>query len=45
MILATSVTIMGQLYHVEKRCWILEPDATIVILLIISSFGLIYAVS
>lgn len=45
MILGTSVSIMGQLYHVEKRCWILEPDATIVILLVVGSFGLIYAVS
>lgn len=45
IILATCVTIMGQLYHAEKRCWVLEPDATILILLILSGLVLIYLVS
>jgi cation:H+ antiporter len=41
-ILATSVTIMGQLYHVEKRCWLVEPDALVVILIVFGSLGLVY---
>lgn len=41
-ILATSVTVMGQLYHVEKRCWLVEPDALVVILIVFGSLGLVY---
>ena len=40
--LATSVTIMGQLYHVEKRRWLVEPDAIVVILIVLGSLGLVY---
>ena len=41
--LATSVTIMGQLYHVERRCWLIEPDAFVVILIVLGSLSLAYA--
>lgn len=41
--LATNVTIMGQLYNVEHRRWLIEPDALLVILIVLSSLGLVYA--
>lgn len=43
--LATSVTIMGQLYQVEHRRWLIEPDALVVIVIVFSSLGLVYALS
>lgn len=41
---ATSVIIMGQLYHVERRIWFIEPDALLVILIISGCLWLIYAI-
>lgn len=41
--LATSVTIMGQLYHVENRRLLVEPDALIVIVIVLGSLGVVYA--
>ncbi len=41
-ILATSVILMGQLYQVERRLWLIEPDALLVILIVASSLGVIY---
>jgi cation:H+ antiporter len=41
-ILVTAVAVMGQLYQIEKRVLLLEPDAVLIILLIIGSLGLIY---
>ena len=41
-ILITSVALMGQLYQVESRIRFLEPDAWLVILLVIGSLGLVY---
>ena len=43
--LATSVTIMGQLYQVEHRRWLVEPDALVVILIVLGSLGLVYTLS
>jgi cation:H+ antiporter len=43
-ILATAVTIMGQLYQVEQRIRFLEPDALLVILLVLGSLALIYTI-
>jgi len=43
-ILATSVTIMGHLYHVERRRWLIEPDAVLVIVVVLSSLWLVYAI-
>lgn len=40
---ATSVVIMGQLYQSEKRLRIIEPDSILVIMLVTSALGLIYA--
>ncbi len=41
-ILITSVTVMGQLYHVERRRWFIEPDALAVLLLVFGALGLLY---
>ena len=42
VILVTAVAVLGLLYRAEKRYWIIEPDALLVILLIVGAFGLIY---
>jgi len=39
---ATQVAIMGQLYQSESRCRLIEPDAWLVILIVLGSLGLIY---
>jgi cation:H+ antiporter len=41
-ILITSVALMGQLYQVESRIRFLEPDALLVIALVLGSLGLVY---
>lgn len=41
-ILITSVALMGQLYQVESRIRFLEPDAWLVIALVIGSLGMVY---
>lgn len=43
-ILATSVTIMGQLYQAERRLWVIEPDAVLVILIVVVSLWLVWLV-
>ncbi len=42
VILVTGVAIMGQLYHVEKRRRFIEPDALMMILLILGALALVY---
>jgi cation:H+ antiporter len=41
-VLVTSVTVMGQLYQVEKRKWFIEPDAVLVLLLVAGSLFVLY---
>ncbi len=41
-ILITSVAVMGQLYHVEKRIRFIEPDALLVIVLVLGSLTMVY---
>jgi cation:H+ antiporter len=41
-ILVTAVAVLGQLYRVESRTRLLEPDAWIVILLVLGTLALIY---
>jgi len=41
VILVTCVATMGMLYRVEKRVWLIEPDAILMILLILGAFGLV----
>lgn len=42
VIVASSVVIIGQLYHVERRTRFLEPDAIAVIIIIIAALAMIY---
>lgn len=42
VILVTSVVIVGQLYRVESRKLLIEPDALLVLLLVVTSLVLIY---
>lgn len=41
-ILATQVVVLGQLYLVERRRRILDPDATLVLLIIIGALYIVY---
>jgi cation:H+ antiporter len=42
-IVVTAVGALGLLYRAEKRIWIIEPDALLVILLVLGALGLLYA--
>lgn len=42
VIVASSIVIIGQLYHVERRTRFLEPDAIAVIIIIIAALAMIY---
>ena len=42
VIIITSVVVLGLLYRPEKRYWVIEPDALLVIVLVIASLGLVY---
>lgn len=42
VILVTAVVIIGQLSHAESRYWLLEPDATLVLLLILTGLTVVY---
>jgi cation:H+ antiporter len=44
IILVTCVVLLGQLYRVERRVLLIEPDAAMVILLILASLALVYFV-
>ena len=41
-ILVIAITVMGQLYHAERRISFIEPDALLVVVLVFAAFGLIY---
>jgi cation:H+ antiporter len=41
-ILITSIAIMGQLYHAERRIRFIEPDALLIIILVLGALGLVY---
>jgi len=45
VILVTAVTVQGLLYRAEKRLWIIEPDAALVILLIIAALAVVFRLS
>jgi cation:H+ antiporter len=42
VILVTSVALLGILYRAEKRYWLIEPDALLVIILLLGTLWLIY---
>jgi hypothetical protein len=41
-ILVIAITVMGQLYRDEQRIVFFEPDALLIIALVVAAFGLIY---
>lgn len=45
VILATAVAVLGQLYHVEKRRRIVEPDALLMLLILGGALFLVYRLS
>ena len=42
-VLATQVAVMGQLYQAERRTRLIEPDAWLVILIVLGALALVYA--
>jgi cation:H+ antiporter len=42
VVIITSVAVIGQLYHVEKRKRLLEPDALMVIALVVVALASLY---
>jgi len=44
VILVTAITIQGLLYRAEKRYWLIEPDALLVILIVIASLVAVYSI-
>jgi len=42
VIIITGVATVGLLYRAEKRYWLVEPDALLVLLLVIGALGLVY---
>jgi len=45
VILATTVATLGQLYHVEKRTRVVEPDAFLMLLILGGALFLVYSLS
>jgi cation:H+ antiporter len=45
VVVATSIAVLGQLYHVERRLPVLEPDALLVILTIVAALVLVFYLS
>ena len=45
VILATTVAVLGQLYHVEKRKRVVEPDALLMLLMLGGALFLVYRLS
>lgn len=42
VVVITSLAIIGFLYRAEKRYWFVEPDASLVVVLVIAALGLVY---
>lgn len=45
VIVATSIAVLGQLYHEEKRIPLVEPDAMLVLLVVIAALAMVYRLS
>lgn len=43
VIIVTAVAVLGIVYRAEKRIWLIEPDAALVVLLVLGALGLLYA--
>ncbi len=42
IVVVSAVALIGLLYRAEKRFWLIEPDAALVILLVIGALSLVY---
>ena len=45
VIVATAIEVLGQLYHVERRLPVVEPDALLMILVICGALVLVFRLS
>ncbi len=45
VIVATATAVLGQLYHEERRLPVLEPDAVLVVLVVVGGLALVYRLS
>jgi cation:H+ antiporter len=45
VIVASSIAVLGQLYHEEKRIPLVEPDAVLVLLVVIAALAMVYHLS
>jgi cation:H+ antiporter len=41
-VLITSIAVMGQLYHMERRRFFIEPDAALIIILVLGALTIVY---
>ena len=41
-VLITAIAVMGQLYHIERRRFVIEPDAALIILLVLGALTTLY---
>jgi cation:H+ antiporter len=42
IMLVTAVAAMGQLYRAEKRYWLFEPDASLIIVLVLIALVMVF---
>lgn len=45
VIAASAVAVLGQLYHVERRVPLFEPDAVLIVIIVCGAIGLVYRLS
>lgn len=45
VILATAIAVLGQLYHVERRMRVIEPDAMLMLLVVLGALWLVFRLS
>jgi cation:H+ antiporter len=45
VIVATAIAVLGQLYHEERRIPVFEPDAVLVLLVVIGALAMLYRLS
>lgn len=45
VVVATATAVLGQLYHEERRLPVLEPDAALVVLVVVGAMVLVYRLS
>jgi cation:H+ antiporter len=45
VVLATAIAILGQLYHGERRLPLIEPDACLMLLVLLGALMMVYSLS